>query len=98
MLKLKYFLLSLPFLITLAFWQKIKFMAPNPASQKVKITSQVVGKWIVGPHKNFKDADTLELQVAIDNALSDGSTPHIADGISDAKVPANAFGQEPHNR
>ena len=69
MLRLKYFLISAPFLLALIFFRSHFFNSGDSAKSKV-ISPKIVGKWVVGKHATFNDADTLQLQVAIDNSLS----------------------------
>ena len=69
MLRLKYFLISAPFLLLLILFRG-HFFRIGPTLKSKVISPQIVGKWVVGKHSKFNDADTLELQVAIDNSLS----------------------------
>ena len=69
MLRLKYFLISAPFLLPLSYFEATFFNSEKLAKSKV-ISPKIVGKWVVGKHATFNDADTLQLQVAIDNSLS----------------------------
>ena len=66
--KFKLLLISLPFLAALGYlqWQGKN----NEKPQKNVLRSKIVGKWIVGKHKQFNDADTLKIQEALDNALN----------------------------
>ena len=65
--KLKLMLVALPFLAVLGFWQLQ--VADHSKAPTKTLRPKIVGKWIVGQHPNkLNDQDTLELQVALDNA------------------------------
>jgi len=70
MTKIKYFSISIPFIIIgiILYFNNLK--NPTRPSRKPRLHPQVVGKWVVGEHPKFNDADTLNLQEAIDHALN----------------------------
>ena len=67
MSKLKYLIASLPFI---ALFAVVKFSQFPEKKVESPLSPNVVGRWLVGKHAQFNDADTLELDTAVKHALN----------------------------